>query len=376
MEFVDIKRQYNHYKEEINNTLLQVMASGQFILGRQVEALEEALCHFTGTQYAVGVSSGTDGLILSLMALGAGPGQVIVTTPFSFFATVEAIMLLGAEPAFVDIDPLTFNMVPELLERRLDNLQKAGKKVAGVIPVSLYGQCADMDQINRICQNRQLFVIEDACQSLGATYKGKKSGNLATIGVTSFFPSKPLGCFGDGGMVFTSDKTLYKKLKAMRVHGDTGRYEHRYLGLNARLDAMQAAILRIKLKYFKKEIEQRQRAARYYNELLLELEQKGFISLPFIAPECTSVYAQYTIRIKSKGRQRVAELLGKQSIPTAVHYPKPLSLLEPVKRFGFAKGDFPEAELAAKQVLSLPIHAFIKKSEQEQVAEALFKAFA
>ncbi len=375
MNFIDIKRQYNCYKEEIDEAVLQVMASGQFILGRQVEALEEALCRFTGARYAVGVSSGTDGLLLSLMALGVGPGKVVVTTPFSFFATVETIMLLGAEPSFSDIDPLTFNLDPTLLEKRLDKLQSAGKKVEGVIAVSLYGQCADMDEINRICTSRGLFLVEDACQSLGATYKGRMSGNLSKIGVTSFFPSKPLGCFGDGGMIFTSDKTLFERLKAMRVHGDTGRYEHRYLGLNARLDALQAAVLGVKLKHFKKEIALRQQAAKRYQQLLFELEQRGAIKLPFVAPGCTSVYAQYTIRIKSRDRQRVAELLERQSVPTAIHYPRPLHLLEPLKRFGFKQGDFPEAELAAHEVLSLPMHAFIDTSEQEQVAEALLKAF-
>lgn len=375
MEFIDLKKQYRKYKDEIDRAVLDVMASGRFILGKKVEALEEALCRFTDASYAVGVSSGTDGLLLSLMAFGVGPGKVVITTPFSFFATVETIMLLGAEPAFSDIDPHTYNMAPELLEEQIKKLENAGKDVAGVIVVSLYGQCANMDEINQLCASKGLFVIEDACQSLGATYKGRKSGNLSKVGVTSFFPSKPLGCFGDGGMIFTSDEKLYTHLKALRIHGDIGRYQHRYVGINGRLDAIQAAILLVKLKYFKNEIELRQQAANRYDNLLRELEQQGHIELPYIAPYCQSVYAQYTIRIKTRNRQRVQQILERHDVPTAVHYPNALPYLEPLAYLGFKKGDFPEAERAANQVLSLPMHAFIEESEQEQVAEALLRAF-
>ncbi len=373
MNFIDLKRQYEAYREEIDQAVLGVMASTRFILGREVEALERELSSFTGAPFAVGVSSGTDGLLLSLMALGAGKDTVVVTTPFSFFATVEAIMLLGAEPAFCDIERESFNLDPHLLEDRINELEGLGKKVSGVIAVSLYGQCADMDAINRISKKRGLFVIEDACQSLGASYKGRMSGNLSLLSVTSFFPSKPLGCFGDGGMVFSQDEGLFEKIKAMRVHGDTGRYNHRYLGLNARLDAIQAAVLRAKLRHFEKEIALRQEAADRYMDLLSPLERKGMIGLPHIKKGCRSIFAQFTIRILEKDRDQVAMALSELGIPTAIHYPRPLPFLEPLKRYGFRRGEFPVAEEAARQVLSLPMHAFIEEREQEEVARALFK---
>ena len=373
MNFIDLKRQYQAYRKEIDQAVSRVMDSTRFILGQEVEALERELSSFTGAPFAVGVSSGTDGLLLSLMALGAGKDTVILTTPFSFFATVEAIMLLGAEPAFCDIERESFNLDPHLLEDRINELEGLGKKVLGVIAVSLYGQCADMDAINRISKRRGLFVIEDACQSLGASYKGRMSGNLSLLSVTSFFPSKPLGCFGDGGMVFSQDEGLFERIKAMRVHGDTGRYDHRYLGLNARLDAIQAAVLRAKLRHFEEEIALRQEAADRYMDLLSPLERKGMIGLPHIKKGCRSVFAQFTIRILEKDRDQVARALSELGIPTAIHYPRPLPLLEPLKRYGFRRGEFLVAEEAARQVLSLPMHAFIEEREQEEVARALFK---
>ena len=373
MNFIDLKRQYQAYRKEIDQAVLGVMDSTRFILGQEVEALESELSSFTGAPFAVGVSSGTDGLLLSLMALGTEKDTVIVTTPFSFFATAEAIMLLGAEPAFCDIERESFNLDPHLLEDRINELEGLGKKVLGVIAVSLYGQCADMDAINRISKKRGLFVIEDACQSLGASYKGRMSGNLSLLSVTSFFPSKPLGCFGDGGMVFSQDEHLFEKIKAMRVHGDRGRYDHRYLGLNARLDAIQAAVLRAKLRHFEEEIALRQEAADRYMDLLSPLERKGMIGLPHIKKGCRSVFAQFTIRILEKDRDQVARALSELGIPTAIHYPRPLPLLEPLKRYGFRRGEFPVAEEAARQVLSLPMHAFIEEREQEEVARALFK---
>ncbi len=374
MNFIDIKRQYNLYKNEIDAAIKDVVESGRFVLGEQVTALEKELSLFTGAPYAIGVSSGTDALILCLMALGVGPGKVVVTTPFSFFATVEAVMLLGAEPAFCDIDIDTFNLAPEVLEDVLDELFAAGKDVCGVIAVSLYGQCADFERINRICEKRGLFVIEDACQSFGASYKDKMSGNLTILAATSFFPSKPLGCFGDGGMVFTQSRPLFERVKALRVHGDTGRYQHKYLGLNARLDEIQAAVLRVKLRHFKKEIELRQDAAQRYSTLLKALEDQGNIKLPRISKNFQSVFAQYTIRILNGRRDEVAQFLKEQGVPTAVHYPEILPKMEPLEGHTFKKA-FNMAELAARQVLSLPMHAFIEEMEQEQVAKALSKAF-
>ncbi len=375
MNFIDLKRQYHLYKEEIDGAIKDVVESGRFVLGDQVKSLEKELGLFTGAPYAIGVSSGTDALILCLMALGVGPGKVVVTTPFSFFATVEAILLLGAEPAFCDIDPDTFNLDPGLLEDVLDGLLSDGRDVCGVIAVSLYGQCADFQRINRICEKRGLFVIEDACQSLGASFKDKMSGNLTPLAATSFFPSKPLGCFGDGGMVFTKSEPLFERIRALRVHGDTGRYQHKYIGLNARLDEIQAAVLRVKLRHFKKEIELRQDAAKRYSMLLQTLENQGLIKLPRILQDSQSVFAQYTIRILSGRRDDVARFLKEQGVPTAVHYPEILPKMKPLEGRIFKREAFNRAELAARQVLSLPMHAFIEEREQEQVAEALSKAF-
>ncbi len=374
MKFIDLNRQYNKYQGELEETILRVARSGQYILGPEVEALEKELSAFTGANFAVGVSSGTDALLLGLMALGVRPGDVVVTTPFSFFATVETIMLLGAEPAFVDIEEDTFNLDPELLGPELDRLEKLGKKVKGIVVVSLYGQCADMDPINEVASKRGLFVMEDACQSLGATYKGRPSCNLTDVAATSFFPSKPLGCFGDGGMVFTQDEEMADLFKALRIHGDTGRYKHEYLGINGRLDALQAAILRVKLKHFKEEIGLRQRAAHRYMELLSGLEEEGHIKLPRIDPEKSSVFAQFTIRVLTKERDALAKAMTEQGVPVAVHYPEALPFLRPLEHLGFKRGQFEKAERAAQQVLSLPMHAFIEEAEQIKVAEALGRA--
>ncbi|RUM92437.1 MAG: aminotransferase DegT [Thermodesulfatator sp.] len=345
------------------------MESCRFILGEEVSLLEQELSVFTGAKYAVGVGSGTDGLLISLLANGIGPGHVVITTPFTFIATAEVISLLGARPVFVDIDPETFNLDVSKLSETLEGLQRRGTPANCVIPVSLYGLCPEMDAINAVAQSHGLLVIEDACQSLGSLYKEQSSCNLCKVGVTSFFPSKPLGCFGDGGMIFTSEQSLAEKFKALRVHGQTARYEHEFIGINGRLDALQAAVLRVKLKYFSKEISSRQGAAAYYSKLLEPLREE--IIPQYIPGHCESVFAQYTIRIKNGKRDKVAEFLKARGIPTAIHYPMPLHLQKAFARLGYSQGDLPVAEKASREVLSLPMHAFIKESEQDQVVSAI-----
>ncbi len=369
MEFIDLKRQYHAYKEDIDRAVSRVIESARFILGEEVSLLEEELAGFTHAGNAVGVSSGTDGLLLALMAMGVGPGKEIITTPFTFVATVEVIALLGARPVFVDIDPATFNMDVEELKRLLEKREGEGNLPAGIIPVSLYGLCADMDAINDLAGRYGLFVVEDACQSLGALYKKRPSCSLSSMAVTSFFPSKPLGCFGDGGMVFTSDEDLAERLKVLRVHGQTRVYQHEFLGINGRLDALQAAILRAKLKHFPGEIETRQEAAARYYRLLSSLERH--VLPPSIPEGYRSVFAQYTIRIRGGIRDEVAGFMRSKDIPTAIHYPRPLHLQKAFSFLGYGPEDFPQAERASSEVMSLPMHAFLTENEQEQIVDCL-----
>ncbi len=372
MEFIDLKRQYQAYRDEIDRAISQVIRSGRFVLGQEVNRLEEELSSFTGARHAIGVGSGTDALLLSLMAEGVGPGQEVITTPFTFIATAEVILLLGARPVFVDIDPSSFNMDVKRLKALLEMRQGQGKLPVGIVPVSLYGLCADMDEINALASSFGLFVVEDACQSLGATYKGGSSCNLTGLAATSFFPSKPLGCFGDGGMIFTQDRDKKEVLFAMREHGQTARYKHEVLGINGRIDAIQAAVLRVKLRHFPDEIRARQRLANNYSELLYPL--KDHVLAPVTPDGYTSVYAQYTIRIKDGLRDEVARYMNSRGIPTAIHYPLPLHLQKVFAHLGYGPGDFPEAEKASEQVLSLPMHAFLQESEQGQVIGALTDA--
>ena len=368
MQFIDLKRQYQAYKQEIDQALSRVLQSARFILGEEVSLLEEELSAFTRAGHGVGVSSGTDGLLLALMARGVGPGKEVVTTPFTFIATAEVIALLGARPVFVDIDPCTFNMDVTRLGQLLESRKGKGE-IAPVIPVSLYGLCADMDAINALAREFDLFVVEDACQSLGALYKGKPSCSLSSMAVTSFFPSKPLGCFGDGGMVFCDDQKLAQRLRALRVHGQTARYMHEYIGINGRLDAVQAAVLRVKLRHFPGEIEARQEVAARYSGLLAPLAEH--VTVPEIPDGCRSVFAQYTVRIRGGIRDDVARFLASRNIPTAIHYPRPLHLQKAFSFLNHAQGDFPESEMAASEVLSLPMHAFLLEEEQEKVVDAL-----
>ncbi len=359
INFIDLQAQYQAYKEEIDREVLEVFSSAQFIGGAKLNQLEDSLATFTGAKHAIGCSSGTDALLLALMALDIGAGDEVITTPFTFIATAEVIAFLGAKSVFVDIDEQTYNIDPTKIEQVITNKTKA------IIPVSLYGQCADMNAINAIAKKHGLTVIEDACQSFGAEYQGKKSCNLSTIGCTSFFPSKPLGAYGDAGALFTSDDDLAQKIRMLLNHGQNERYKHRYIGINGRLDAIQAAVLNVKLKHFDDEIIARDEIGSRYSDLLEDAD----VITPAIVEGNTSVYAQYSIRVKER-ETMVAKLTAK-GVPTAVHYPVPLHLQEAFKNLGYYKGDFPISEAVSQEIMSLPMSPYLTEEQQDFIVQAI-----
>lgn len=362
MEFINLKAQYAAYKNEIDEKVLGVFGSGQFVMGKEVEALEAELCAFTGAKHALSCASGTDALLLALMALDIKAEDEVITTPFTFIATAEVIALVGAKPVFVDIDEQTYNIDPSKIEAAITPKTKA------IIPVSLYGQCADMDEINAIAAKHGITVIEDAAQSFGAEYKGKKSCNLSRIGCTSFFPSKPLGCYGDGGAVMTDDDGIAKKIASIRVHGQGERYMHKYIGINGRMDAVQCAITRVKLSHFGEELAARARLGARYLQLLAGVD----VVAPFTKEGRTNVYGQFSVRIKN--REAVSKKMNELGVPTAVHYPRPLHMQECFAYLGHKVGDFPVSERVASEIMSLPFSAFLTESEQDTVVDALKKS--
>lgn len=359
INFIDLQAQYKKYEKEINSEVLEVFASAQFIGGEKLNSLEKNLAVYTGAKHAIGCSSGTDALLLALMALDIGVGDEVITTPFTFIATAEVVALLGAKSVFVDIDEESYNIDPSKIEAAIT------KKTKAIIPVSLYGQCADMKAINDIAKKYSITVIEDACQSFGATYRGKKSCNLSTISCTSFFPSKPLGAYGDGGAIFTDNDELAAKMRMLLNHGQNERYKHKYIGINGRLDAVQAAILNVKLKHFEEEVRLRDEIGSRYSDLLEDAD----VITPKIAEASTSVYAQYSIRVKD--REAMVEKLSKLGVPTAVHYPVPLHMQEAFKDLGYSIGDFPISELVSKEIMSLPMSAYLSEAEQDFVVQAI-----
>jgi len=363
MEFVDLKSQYATLKTAIDDRIHAVLEHAQFIMGPEVAELERSLAARTGSRYCIGCASGTDALLIALMALEVGPGDEVVTTPFTFVATAETIVLLGARPVFVDIDPRTYNLDP----KRLNEKGVITSRTKAIVPVSLFGQCADFDAINAVASARGIPVIEDAAQSFGAAHKGRPSCNLSTIGCTSFFPSKPLGCYGDGGASFTDDETLAARMRQIRVHGQDRRYHHPLVGVNGRLDTIQAAVLLAKLAVFDAEIAARVRLARAYDELL-----HGAVVTPYVEPHNTCVYAQYTIQ--ADDRQPLQEELTANGIPTAVHYPVPLHLQPAFSVPGVGRGSFPHAEAAAERVVSLPLHPYLSQSDQLRAAKIVQQA--
>ena len=359
MRFIDLQAQYHTYQSAIDAAIAEVVQSTSFINGSQVKELEKRLAEFVGTREAVGVSSGTSALRLALMAWNIGPGDEVITTPFTFFATAEVIGIGGATPVFVDIQPDSFNIDPALIEQAITPRTKA------IVPVSLYGQCCDFDAINAIGKKHGIPVLEDACQSFGASWHGKRSCSLTTGAAISFFPSKPLGCYGDGGMFFTDDPELANTVRIMSQHGQTARYQHGLLGINARLDTLQAAILLAKLPHFTEEIAARQHIAQGYAERLGDLP----ITLPIIKPENESVFAQFTIRVKN--RPAVQKSLQESGIPTAVHYPMALHRQPVFADMNLGEGSFPHAEQASQEVLSLPMHPFLTSEQLDTVAAAV-----
>ena len=359
INFIDLQAQYQEYKAEIDKEVGEVFTSAGFIGGPKLDSLEKNLATYTGVKHAIGCSSGTDALLLALMALDIKAGDEIITTPFTFIATAEVIAFLGAKPVFVDIDEKTYNIDPSKIEALITKNTKA------IMPVSLYGQCADMDALNAIANKHNLVVIEDACQSFGAEYKGKKSCALSTIGCTSFFPSKPLGAYGDGGAIFTDDDELASKMRMLLNHGQNERYKHRYIGINGRLDAVQAAILDVKLRHFDKEVKLRQEIGQRYSALLADAD----VITPFIEDERTSVYAQYSVR--AKDRASMVAKLSEQAIPTAVHYPMPLHLQEAFIYLGYKAGDFPISERVSEEIMSLPMSPYLTNEQQDFIVNAI-----
>ena len=357
MEFIDLKTQYLNLKNEIDAGISRVLDHGQFILGPEVQVLEEKLAAYTGAKYCITVANGTDALQIAQMALGIGSGDEVITPGFTYIATAETVALLGAKPVYVDINPKTYNIDPELIEAAITPRTKA------IIPVSLYGQCADFDVINKIAARHNIPVIEDAAQSFGAFYKGRKSCNLSAVSCTSFFPSKPLGCYGDGGAIFTNDAELAKVIRQIARHGQDRRYHHIRVGVNSRLDTIQAAILLPKLANLDRERILRQHIADRYSKLLSEIGVEG---TPFIHGDNESVWAQYTIRVKN--RDHVQSSLKGAGVPTAVHYPIPLNQQPAVAD---AKAVLPNGDCIAKEVMSLPMGPYLSAIDQDLVISAL-----
>ncbi len=359
IDFANLQLQYRKYKDEIDKNIQKVLDKSNYIMGEEIALLEEKLSDFCGAEYAIGCGSGTDALLLALLAIDIKPEDEVITTPFTFIATAETIALLGAKPVFVDIREDSYNIDASLIEEKITDRTKA------IIPVSLYGQPCDMDEINAIASKYNLTVIEDAAQSFGAYYKNKRSCNLSKIGCTSFFPAKPLGCYGDGGAVFTSDEDLALKIKQLRVHGQDRRYHHKYIGMGARLDTIQAAVLLAKLPHYEEEIKLREKVALKYSEKLKDTH----VITPKIKNDRNSVWAQYSIRVKN--RDVLQKYLKEKGIPTAVHYPMPLHMQECFSYLNYKEGDFPISEKISKEIMSLPMNPFLTDEEIEYIVDSI-----
>ena len=361
IDFANLQKQYQLYKTEIDRNIHAVLDKSNYALGEEVTQLEQAFCDFTAAKHAITCSSGTDALLLALMALDIQPGDEVITTPFTFIATAEVIAYLKAKPVFVDIEADTFNIDANKIEQAITSKTKV------IMPVSLYGQAADMDAISAIAAKHNLKVIIDGAQSFGAVYNGSRDSALGDISTTSFFPAKPLGCYGDGGAVFCADDELADKMRMMRVHGQNARYRHKYIGICGRLDTIQAAVLLAKMAHYEKEIELRQSVADAYSQRLA-----NHVVVPPVKQGCSSVWAQYTIRLTN--RDAVQQKLSEQGIPTAVHYPMPLHQQECFQYLGLKDGDFPEAEKAAAEVMSLPMNPFLEEAEIQYISDNIIQA--
>jgi len=360
IDFANLQYQYQLYKDEIDNAIHTVLDKSNYVMGEEVKTLEENLQKFTGAKHAIACSSGTDALLLAMMALDIQPDDEIITTPFTFIATAETIALLGAKPVFVDIDELTYTIDPAKIEAAITDKTKV------VMPVSLYGQPSDMDEINSIAKKYDLKVIIDGAQSFGATYKSKAEVHHSDIYTTSFFPAKPLGCFGDGGAVLSNNEELAEKMRMLRVHGQNKRYHHKYIGLGARMDTIQCAVVNVKLKYYAEDLKKRQKVAQTYTQ---QLTNHQYTNTPISKSDRTSVWAQYSVRVKN--RDKVQIRLKEQGIPTAVHYPMPLHLQECFDYLRYEKGDFPIAEQVSSEIMSLPMNPYLSDEEIEYIAKVL-----
>jgi UDP-2-acetamido-2-deoxy-ribo-hexuluronate aminotransferase len=373
IDFANLQYQYQLYKTEIDEAMSAVLNKSNYIMGEEITTLENSLQEFTGAKYAITCSNGTDALLLAMMALDIKPGDEIITTPFTFIATAETIAFLGAIPVFVDIDEKTYNIDISKIEAVITPKTKA------IMPVSLYGQPADIDAIQSIVdktlstKNQKLYTIIDGAQSFGSTFKGITDSNLGDISTTSFFPAKPLGCFGDGGAVFTNNEELAIKMKSLRVHGQSKRYHHKYIGMGGRLDTLQAAVLNVKLKHYPKDLALRQEVAKRYTKALSTKHQT--LITPFISDKCTSAWAQYSIRVKNRDelQKKLSSLnTNTQSpnpnIPTAVHYPMSLHLQECFQYLGYKLGDFPISEIVSDEIMSLPMNPYVTDEEIEYIA--------
>lgn len=358
--FLDLKTQYESIKKEINDAINKVLDNSVYIGGEEVEKFEKEIADFCGVKYALGLNSGTDALYLALKAFDIGQGDEVITTPFTFIATAEVVSACGAKPVFVDIDPKTFNIDVKKIE------EKVSPKTKAIIPVHIFGQMADMDGIMKIARKHKLFVIEDSAQAIGAEYKGKKAGSFGDFGCFSFFPSKNLGAYGDGGMIVINSEELANKIKLLRNHGSSPKekYLNLVLGTNSRLDAIQAAILRVKLKHLNEWGFKRREKADYYSSQLNKLDG---LAVPYIGPDFIHVFHQYTIRVKNGAREALKKYLIENNIPTMIYYPIPIHLQPVMKYLGYKEGSFPEAEKASREVLSFPIYPELDKKDQTSI---------
>lgn len=358
MQFIDLQQQYRRHQAEIDARMRRVLEHGQYIMGPEIAELEAALAAYVGVKHAITVASGTDSLEIALRALGIGPGDEVITVPFTWISSCEVIGLVGAKPVFVDIEPQSFNINVDLIEAAITPRTKA------IMPVSLFGQMPDYERINAIAAKHGVIVIEDGAQSFGATQRGRRSCGATTIASTSFFPAKPLGCYGDGGALFTNDDALNETMRAIRTHGGVKRHHHPLLGMNGRFDTLQAAVVLAKLPHFPAEVEARGRIGASYTELL-----RGAVGVPEVAPNNTHVYAQYTIRVAN--RDELGAALKSAGIPSAVYYPKCLHEQPVYAPLGYKWGDFPESERASREVISLPMHPYLTADETDRIGTVI-----
>jgi len=367
IDFIDLKAQQRRIRASLEERIKKVMDHGAYIMGPEIGELEKRLANYVGMNHCVVCGSGTDALLMPLMAYDLKPGDVIFTSPFTFIATAEVVALLGASVVFVDIDPHTYNIDPTKLEEEIQKFFKnnSGKKARGIIPVDLFGQTADYDPIEAVAKKYNLFVLQDAAQSFGATYKGRKAGSMGNVAATSFFPAKPLGCYGDGGAIFCNDEAMMQKLRSIRVHGQgSDKYNNVRIGINGRLDTMQAAVLLAKMEIFDEEINLRNTVASRYTEKL-----KRVVTTPFVPKECLSVWAQYSVLVQR--RDEMLDKLKSRGVPTAVYYPKPLHLQEAFRNLGYKRGDFPVSERIADSIFSVPMHPYLSEYLQDYIVKAI-----